>query len=70
MGMTRNIQRYGWLIPYLFGTSPAICKSFLAGIPKPESMEIFNDYTCYEPWGTSLRMGDIGEIRVSVIFIA
>ncbi|HIP95122.1 MAG TPA: glutamate--cysteine ligase [Leucothrix sp.] len=60
MGMTRNIQRYGWLIPYLFGTSPAICKSFLAGIPKTESMEVFNKYTYYEPWGTSLRMGDIG----------
>ncbi len=60
MGMTRNIQRYGWLIPYLFGTSPAICKTFLAGIPKPESMQIFNQNTCYEPWGTSLRMGDIG----------
>jgi len=60
MGMTRNIQRYGWLIPYLFGTSPAICKSFIAGIPKPESMKVFNEYTYYEPWGTSLRMGDIG----------
>lgn len=60
MGMTRNIQRYGWLIPYLFGTSPAICKSFLAGIPKPETMKVFNNNTCYEPWGTSLRMGDIG----------
>jgi len=60
MGMTRNIQRFGWLIPYLFGTSPAICKSFLAGIPKPETMEEFNEYTYYEPYGTSLRMGDIG----------
>ena len=60
MGMTRNIQRYGWLIPYLFGTSPAICKSFLGGMPKPDSMEVFNGSTCYEPWGTSLRMGDIG----------
>ena len=60
MGMTRNIQRYGWLIPYLFGTSPAICKSFLAGLPKPETMKVFNENTCYEPFGTSLRMGDIG----------
>lgn len=60
MGMTRNIQRYGWLIPYLFGTSPAICKSFLSGIPKPETMQLYNNNTCYEPWGTSLRMGDIG----------
>ncbi len=60
MGMTRNIQRFGWIIPYLFGTSPAICKSFLAGVPKPQSMEEFNQNTYYEKWGTSLRMGDIG----------
>ncbi len=60
MSVTRNIQRYGWLIPYLFGSSPAICKSFLNGIPKPENMQVFNENTCYEPYGTSLRMGDIG----------
>lgn len=60
MGMTRNIQRYGWLIPYLFGTSPAICKSFLAGAPKPQAMKAFKEHTYYEEWGTSLRVGDIG----------
>lgn len=60
MGMTRNIQRFGWLIPYLFGTSPAICKSFLAGVPKPQNMKAHNEFTYYEEWGTSLRMGDIG----------
>lgn len=60
MGMTRNIQRYGWIIPYLFGTSPAVCKSFLAGIPHPQSMKEFKEFTYYEPYGTSLRMGDIG----------
>ena len=60
MATTRNIQRYGWLIPYLFGSSPAICKSFLAGTAKPENMRFFNKNTCYEPYGTSLRMGDIG----------
>ena len=60
MGMTRNIQRYGWVIPYLFGCSPAICKSFLDGNDVPEALEIFNENTCYAPWGTSLRMGDIG----------
>ena len=60
MAMTRNIQRYGWLIPYFFGSSPAICQSFLAGKEKPENMEILNQYTYYEPSATSLRMGDIG----------
>ena len=60
MGMSRNIQRYGWLIPYLFGSSPAICKSFLQGVAKPENMAVLNEFTYYEPKGTSLRMGDIG----------
>ncbi len=60
MGMTRNIQRYGWIIPYLFGTSPAVCKSFLAGTVTPETMKEFKEFTFYEPYGTSLRMGDIG----------
>jgi len=60
MGLVRNLQRYGWLIIYLFGTSPAICKSFLGGRTPPEGMEAFNAYTLYEPFGTSLRMGNIG----------
>ncbi|MEE9302754.1 MAG: glutamate--cysteine ligase [Thiotrichaceae bacterium] len=60
MALTRNLLRYGWLIPYLFGSSPAICNSFLDGIKMPENMKIFNKKTSYEPHGTSLRMGDIG----------
>jgi glutamate--cysteine ligase len=50
--------RYGWLIPYLFGASPAVCKSFLHG--KPSMLSSFNENTAYEPYATSLRMGDIG----------
>lgn len=60
MSLTRNLLRYGWLIPYLFGSSPAICKSFLDGIAMPENMKQLNNSTCYEPYATSLRMGDIG----------
>lgn len=60
MALVRNLQRYGWLIIYLFGTSPAICRSFLGGRPVPEGMETFNQCTLYEPFGTSLRMGNIG----------
>ena len=56
--MIRNLQRVGWLIPYLFGTSPAVCKSFLAG--RGASLEPFDDHTAWEPYATSLRMGDIG----------
>ncbi len=60
MAMVRNLQRYGWLIIYLFGTSPAICKSFLGKRAIPTGMEVLNQYTLYEPYGTSLRMGNIG----------
>ena len=56
--LLRNLQRFGWLIPYLFGASPAVCKSFLQG--KETSLLQFNDTTYYEPFATSLRMGDIG----------
>lgn len=30
-GLIRNYYRFGWLIPYFFGASPAICESFLQG---------------------------------------
>ena len=54
----RNLQRFGWMVPYLFGASPAICKSFLGG--KPTSLHEFDANTYYGPYATSLRMGDIG----------
>ncbi len=59
MGLTRNVVRYGWLLPYLFGASPAVCKSFLKGYHQHSLIEL-NDSTLYEPYATSLRMGDIG----------
>ncbi|MEW7973308.1 MAG: glutamate--cysteine ligase [Candidatus Thiodiazotropha endolucinida] len=56
--MLRNLQRIGWLIPYLFGASPAVCKSFLGG--RPTTLQVFDEYSYYSPYATSLRMGDIG----------
>jgi glutamate--cysteine ligase len=56
--LIRNLQRVGWLIPYLFGSSPAVCKSFLVG--KPTKLEEYNDDSYYGPHATSLRMCDIG----------
>ncbi len=57
-GLIRNLQRYGWLIPYLFGASPAVCKSFLGGAET--TLDEFDANTYYEPFATSLRMGDVG----------
>ena len=54
----RNFQRFGWLIPYLFGASPAVCKSFLHNVET--DMENFDKTTFYYPYATSLRMSDIG----------
>lgn len=31
MRMVRNIKRYVWVVTYLFGASPAMCRSFLEG---------------------------------------
>lgn len=58
MGLVRNLQRYGWIVPYLFGASPAVCKSFFTD-SEPDLL-VFDDTTYYEPFATSLRMGDIG----------
>jgi glutamate--cysteine ligase len=58
MAMVRNLQRIGWLVPYLFGASPAVCKSFLQG--RPTRLKELDAHTYYLPYATSLRMGDIG----------
>ncbi len=58
MGLVRNIIRYGWLIPYLFGASPAIDRSFVQA--QPTRLAPWDADTYYQPHATSLRMGDIG----------
>jgi glutamate--cysteine ligase len=58
MGLVRNFRRFGWLVLYLFGASPALCKSFMGGVET--GMPSFNENTFFEPFGTSLRMSDLG----------
>jgi glutamate--cysteine ligase len=58
--LIRNFRRYFWLLVYLFGASPAVCSSFLKGRDhKLQKFPYAND-TCYLPYATSLRMGDLG----------
>jgi glutamate--cysteine ligase len=57
-GTIRNLLRIGWLVPWLFGASPAICKSFLTGVPG--RLLEYNENSYYSPFATSLRMCDIG----------
>ncbi len=58
-GLLRNFQRLGWIIPYLFGSSPAVCKTFLGG-RLGSSLSEFDANTAYGRYATSLRMSDIG----------
>lgn len=58
MGLVRNYRRHAWLIVYLFGASPAFCKSF-----RPQGHELLQELdaaTWFAPYATSLRMSDMG----------
>jgi glutamate--cysteine ligase len=58
MAMVRNLRRYGWLILYLFGTSPALCKSFLPD--GSAELQELDESTWYGRYATSLRMSGLG----------
>lgn len=57
-GLIRNFRRFGWLVLYLFGASPALCKSFVS--ESSVSLPELDDESFFEPYGTSLRMGNLG----------
>jgi glutamate--cysteine ligase len=56
--LIRNFKRWSWLLVYLFGASPSVCKSFLTG--RNHKLETFDEHSLYLPYGTALRMGDLG----------
>lgn len=56
--LIRNFRRYAWLLLYLLGASPAVCRTFLGD--RPHRLEPLDGGTLHAPWGTSLRMGDLG----------
>tara|TARA_R110002126_G_scaffold43475_30_gene124659 strand:- start:36 stop:1622 length:1587 start_codon:yes stop_codon:yes gene_type:complete len=60
LALIRNYKRYAWLIVYLFGASPAMCQSFLAGRSSRYSFQQLAKGTLYLPYATSLRMSDLG----------
>lgn len=58
LGLIRNFRRMGWLILYLFGSSPAVCRSFIG--KRKHDLDEFDAETYYKPYATSLRMSDLG----------
>jgi len=57
-GLIRNFRRHAFLLLYLFGASPALCSSFVAG--RDHGLHQLGDGTMYMPHATSLRMGRLG----------
>ncbi|MCW3172640.1 glutamate--cysteine ligase [Shewanella subflava] len=59
-GLIRNYRRLVWVLPYLFGSSPALCSSFVKDQTIDFEFEKTGKGTLYLPYATSLRMSDLG----------
>ncbi|MEM7079057.1 MAG: glutamate--cysteine ligase [Pseudomonadota bacterium] len=56
--LIRNFRRWSWLLIYLFGASPAVCRSFTRGLA--HNLVAMDEGSQYLPDATSLRMGPLG----------
>ncbi len=56
--LIRNFRRHSWLLLYLFGASPTVCRSFVAG--RKHGLRELTPGTLFLPGATSLRMGPLG----------
>jgi len=56
--LIRNFRRHSFLLLFLFGASPAVCPSFVAG--RDHELQVMSPATLYLPHATSLRMGRLG----------
>src|SRR6218665_3088969 len=51
-GLIRNFRRHAFLLLYLFGASPAVCSTFVAG--RAHQLQALSPHTMYLPHATSL----------------
>ncbi|MEY2953139.1 MAG: hypothetical protein RLZZ401_1226, partial [Pseudomonadota bacterium] len=56
--LIRNFRRHAFLLLYLFGASPAVCSTFVAG--RTHALQPLGKGSLHMPYGTSLRMGRLG----------
>lgn len=59
-GLIRNFRRFFWLLLYLFGAAPAVCRSFVRGREHRLEPVGADPHSLHTPYATSLRMGDLG----------
>ncbi len=64
LNLIRNYYRFGWIVPYLFGASPAISKHFLTH--QKHQFKKNKEGIFYLPWSTSLRISDMGYTNASI----
>ncbi|MDO8954907.1 MAG: glutamate--cysteine ligase [Gammaproteobacteria bacterium] len=57
--LMRNYFRHYWLLIYLFGASP-VCSASSLPAKVPDYLEPLDEHNYYAPYGTSLRMSDLG----------
>lgn len=58
LGLIRNCLRFSWILPYLFGASPAVEADFLK--TPQQNLEKLGESTWIGPYATSLRLSDLG----------
>jgi glutamate--cysteine ligase len=56
--LIRNFRRHSFVLLVLFGASPAVCSSFVAG--RNHELQPLSPQTLHLPHATSLRMGRLG----------
>jgi glutamate--cysteine ligase len=56
--LIRNFRRHAFLLLWLFGASPAVCASFVAG--RDHGLQPLGERSLHLPHATSLRMGRLG----------
>jgi len=59
-GLIRNFRRYSWLLLYLLGAAPAVCRSFVSNQEHRLAHFGSDSHSLHQPYATSLRMGDLG----------
>ena len=57
-GLIRNFRRHAFVLLYLFGASPAVCRSFVEG--RAHELQKLSEHSLFLPHATSLRMGRLG----------
>lgn len=60
LSLIRNYYRFGWIIPYLFGSSPTISSYMVKNNNNSFKFVDNQKKTLYMPWATSLRVSSFG----------